>query len=566
MATITSAGSGLWSAGATWAGGNAPADNDAVVIASGHTVTFDVDQSGFANGIAGITVTGTLKLSRSSGAYYLKLKASNAIAGAGTFDCGTSGDVIPFAAKHTITGGANWHINGSSGLTLSVYGTEPTYKYVKLSAQEASGQTALSVDTDVTGDIWAVGDSVTVVGGNNNSGNYGSSDHTITDISSAEITVTGAIGAIRVAGSYIVLTSRNVSFVMGASTTNSFVFYRIQSGKLSIGGGLFSTVPKAKTFYNNGPEQSGNVVITGGVFTCNYFAGYMTDSTISGIVSICVRFFSNYSRRNVVSNSLFLAGTDAQIVDVENIFDNCTFAFLSSVNAGVGYYNNCLITNTAAGVGNVSGGGVFTNCTFRYNQRDTYLAPFKAYNCKINTITAYSDSLAFGVLNAVDSFDHDQVAGDYKRWMIAGTVVNQSSVLPSGYSTGFLYSLAGNYYFHHPINITVPAGASVSIEVQLRKTVSMAYLPRAYLMNSIDNPIAFPSLALDSFTMTNSTDTWESDTFTIDNSAGTYRKDYTLWFVAKNASGSIYSAYKITTAGGGGGLLTNPGMSGGMRG
>lgn len=57
MATITSVGSGNWSAAGTWDAG-VPADNDTVVIAAGHAVTFDVDQSGFANGIAGLTITG----------------------------------------------------------------------------------------------------------------------------------------------------------------------------------------------------------------------------------------------------------------------------------------------------------------------------------------------------------------------------------------------------------------------------------------------------------------------------------------------------------------------------
>ena len=81
MPTITSNGSGLWSVGGTWVGGSVPVDNDTVVIATGHVVEFDVDQSGFSNGIAGITVTGTLKLTRTTGVYYMKVKAASTIAG-----------------------------------------------------------------------------------------------------------------------------------------------------------------------------------------------------------------------------------------------------------------------------------------------------------------------------------------------------------------------------------------------------------------------------------------------------------------------------------------------------
>jgi len=64
MATITSVGSGLWNAGATWVGGVKPADGDAVVIASGHVVEFNEDMTAWVTGVAGITVTVTLSLTR----------------------------------------------------------------------------------------------------------------------------------------------------------------------------------------------------------------------------------------------------------------------------------------------------------------------------------------------------------------------------------------------------------------------------------------------------------------------------------------------------------------------
>lgn len=557
MATITSAGSGLWSAGATWSGGGVPADNDTVVIASGHTVTFDVDQSGFANGIAGITITGTLKLSRSSGTYYMKTKASTAIVGAGTFDCGTSGDKIPFTAKHTLTGGANWEIDGNSGMTLSIFGIEPTYKFVKLSAQEASGQTALSVDTDVTGDIWAVGDRVAVVGGNNNSGNYATTAHTITGISSTEITVTPAINAVRVAGSYIVLLARNVSVVMGASNTNQYVIRRMGSGKFTLGSGYLTTNGVSRAMLDAGSNE----IISGGVFYGYIFASSYTNCAISDFVCISLRFLSNYSHFNTVTNVLSLGnGNDANIYGGANRITDSTFGFLQSVNNALdNYYENCLITNTAGGVGNFTQqvNVRFVNCTFQNNGTDNYMSSCTLYNCLLpnySTHMSYGNS-GFGEFNAVESFDHNQVGGAYRRVMLGGAVDSQNAVLPSGYSTGFLYSLANNYYFHHPINILVLAGAKIDIEVQLRKTVSMAYLPRAYLMKSIENPIIVPAHAIDSFTMTDSTDTWESDTFTIDNSSGTYDKNYTLWFIAKNTSGFVYSAYKITAQGGGGGAV-----------
>ena len=57
MADITSTQSGLWSAGATWVGGSAPADGDKAIVAAGHNVQVDVDQSAWT-GLLGMQVTG----------------------------------------------------------------------------------------------------------------------------------------------------------------------------------------------------------------------------------------------------------------------------------------------------------------------------------------------------------------------------------------------------------------------------------------------------------------------------------------------------------------------------
>ena len=464
MATITSVGSGLWSAAGTWNAG-IPADNDVVVIAAGHVVEFNVDQSGFANGIDGITITGTLKLTRTAGTYYLKIKAAKTINGAGTFDCGASAlDAIPFAAKHTITGGAAWYIQGSGGLTMTVYAAEPTNKTILLSGDEAIGQTELSVDTDVTGDIWAAGDSVRIDDINKARETEERVINT-SGIASGTITITAGLTAAKSTGAIISLITRNLRFV--GSGTSGHVAQNFAHGKLTIAGGEWRTT--------NYRALSGctSATITGGTFSGN-----------------------------------------------NNGLEACT---------------NATIT-----------GGTFSGNTY-----DLRTTSGRLHNITLTSATEhYAYTSMFTTYQNCQSEDHNGVDGALKAWCKGGVVTSQVTTKPDGYTQAYLLDPeSATYPVFFTKSLSVESGKSVSIEVQLRKDASMTYLPRIYLVKSVENPLAGSTLT-DTFTMTNSTNTWETDTFSITNSTD-YDQDYTLWFAAKNASGNVYSAYDITTQGGG---------------
>ena len=103
MAVITSngTGGGQWSATATWVGAAVPVNADSVVLAAADEVVFDVDQSGFAAGIAGMTeqVGAKLVVDTSAGTYYLKTSAPitgvTGSTGMAYFEAGNLTTVLP---------------------------------------------------------------------------------------------------------------------------------------------------------------------------------------------------------------------------------------------------------------------------------------------------------------------------------------------------------------------------------------------------------------------------------------------------------------------------------------
>jgi len=228
MAVKTSNTTGLWSAGGTWVGGVAPVDGDSFVIATGHTVTFDVDQSGFATGMVAGTITGTLALTTTAGTYYLKMDgvSGHNIGGAGSFLFGSSGSPIANNVKCTVDLGASSSIVGSSGMIADFYGTGPTNHYAKISSTEAAGQTTLSIDRDLTGDIWPTSGAnarvaiVRIASG----GNFAVDYRTVSAIRTGpnEIDITSGLSAQMETGSYVVLLYRNIWIKMPSSATTVY--------------------------------------------------------------------------------------------------------------------------------------------------------------------------------------------------------------------------------------------------------------------------------------------------------------------------------------------------------
>ena len=535
MATRTSIGTGLWSAVGTWDTG-VPLDNDVVVIAAGHVVTFDVDQSGFANGIDGITITGTLKLTRTAGTYYLKVKAAKTIGGAGTFDCGTLADPIPFAAKHTITGGAGWYIkcDDGVGLTMTVYAAEPVIKTIKLTAQEPNGETVLAVDTDVTGDIWADGDYIRI--DNVNKASNGELRVIAAGgIAAGTITITAGLTATKVVGSLIHLATRNVRFI----SNGTYSIQAPKTGKLTIAGGEFTAATAHGCIYN-GTE----VAVSGGILhsaASGIYNSYRTQLS-GGVISGCT-YALQACVGSLVSGGIISASSTG-------LYSSAGTTISGGIITGCGYAINSVGTTIIGGeaYGNSYGLGLcsanINGGNFHDNTWDLNTMIYTAFN----TLFASSENTGYTTLSESsysESFNHDQVAGAFKSWTAGGITSSASATPPTGY-TQYNQTVLGNAtktgYWQK--EVLVNAGASVSMDLWLRKDASMTYLPNCIIFNKASTDPFAGGTGVHTFTMTNSIDTWEQETYVYTNTTAN-SVSLIVRFQGKNATGNFFSAITL---------------------
>lgn len=560
MATRTFTNGGvdnLWSTVGNW--DTPPVDNDTVVIAAGQTCEYDIDNSAWANGINGLTITGTLKISRVTSSY-LKMKAATTINGAGTFNVGESAALaIPFAVKCTITGGANWFINGAAGLTMTVYAAEPVIKTILLTALEPIGETVIAVDTSVVADIWADGDTIRIDDINRA---QESEERVIAagGIAAGTITITAGLTAAKSIGAYLHLISRNVKFLAAGAT--SWVCQGFTTGKLIIAGGQFLS-NSALLIY-----QCTGVNISGGTFskTVNYgvFLGG-SSQTISGGVFSGNAYINQAETKYTVSGGTFTGNggifyTASGVSVSGGIFaGNANIIIGSSACSILGgtFSSNTQVVQTSSGIlifggtfsGNSNGinlsSAIINNVTFSGNVTADVSSSVVSL---FNVILASTENVGYTGLareTYSESINHDQVAGAFKSWTKGGVTSSQAVTVPVGYTKAMqtvLENAAVEGYWQK--EYTVGAGASVNITMNLRKSAAMAYLPRCIIFNKASTDPFAGGAGINTFTMTDSIDTWEASTYTYYNSTA---EDVTLVvrFQGMNASGNMFSALLV---------------------
>lgn len=522
MATRTAVQSGNWTDPNTWDTG-VPVDGDAFVIPGGITVTYDEDMSTWATGMVSGEVNGVLQASEVPGDYYLKMAGH--ITGSGEIRAGSSTAEYPLTCSFTIA-----EVGYICGPKCLLYPTTPEYPFVTTTAEVSAGGTTLYVDTDLTADIWSVGDEVVIFGENPASDyNFRQEFATITAVHEDRLEVAPLAYAHR-AGAWVGLLTRNVRILHNSYgiRTSRNILHKV--------GAQFICNGSYPAFYDNKWQPS--------EFWGTVKGRLCQVSTVPLMVRNAVVAGSGLPPIATLYNEL--VATDSLLIG--DIAANAgTFV---RCKLGVRFYNGhitMLDSCDVRGYFDLPGIVEASESRFRYSQA-FFNTPGTLRRCLIDATTeaSYNGFLPHFYL---ESFDHDQVPGAYKAWTRGGVVVWGSSPAPAGY--GGSYNLvpesADHLCFYQTGEVLVPAGGYVRAKIYLRKDSSMSYLPRVQIVDIFADPLVDDSNEpLAEAVMTDSVDEWEAFSITWENT-GTTARQVKVRVLAKAASGNVYATVDVWT-------------------
>jgi hypothetical protein len=471
-------GGGRWSDTATWAGKAVPVNGDSVTIVAGDTVTFDVNMSSWVTGVAGLTCNGIMNGSAAPGTYCLKTSAD--ITGTGRINCGSSDMVYPFTC--TMTFDFNSTLSSfecGSGLVLNLYCIQPAHPFVALSAVEAAGQTQLSVDTDVRGDIWVDGAAVRV---DAVSGKLPDSEtRTIAKggVAAAAITVNSGLAKDKGLGAKVILVTRNIRIIGSTEYAVKYMTGGVLGCEISdCAGGIYSsfgtTISGTVSGGTYGVSSNSGNVISGTISGCDYGITTVSGDTISGTVSGCFYGVS-------YSSGCMITGT------------------ISGCNHGVYYGSGSVISATISGCVNgvFAGANTIQDAVFNANASDLR---------RVVSVSAYNSLFSGGVENSeyntgrvpswsyVASYDHNRVANAFKAWTCGGMVVSDVNITPPGYMTSYRHVCASSSLpcFRQELT-TVGPGQTLRVQGKILILENhAAWAPRLELIDVCADPLVNP--------------------------------------------------------------------------
>ena len=527
--------------------------------------------------LAGLTVNASFAVSTTPGSYTLQCSGSIAIGAAGSFAVGTS-KAIPYPQACTFiidfTGNGTadaFSTNNSTG-QLNIFCTEPTHRYVRLTADKAIGQTVMAVDTDVTQDIWAAGSSVLI-------GNIKTQAWEIYaiaggGIAAGTITLSSALTVAHGTGDYLVLLTRNVRILgstyaysgMLAGLTAGAVYASISGSGMGVNYSNGMTIGGVLMGFGTAENYSNSITNDGCVFAGN------THTTLecAGITNTNCLFASDglglvftYGALNTGCTWTAVGYGIDRCYGVTNV--GCAFVGnnlsenLSGglINVGCSFVGNYTAQNKCAGIRN-------TDCTCTSNTSNIVGCSFvENSNCLLgsvgNEVLDYSGAYV-PACSAVTSVDDRQVAGAYKAWTPGGIVLSEGTIVPSGFTKSFNHACASAVYVNfRQEEYWIAPGETLSVTGQIKIADDhSAWPPRLEIVQDDQDPLvsaAYSALASSEIPIADGTETgWQSVSVSYANSGALAKKVF-IRCSAKRANGYVYEVFTINRAAASGGTV-----------
>lgn len=461
MATITSngTGGGNWATGATWVGGVKPGNTDSVVLAASDVVTYDEDMSGWANGIAGLTLgaNSALVASTSPGNYYLKMAGNITATGVGAeLRAGTAETAYPSDCTFKILMNGNYQIQGHANnyLTCKFYCYEPVVRFVKLISATPKAITGISKANPCTitcvGHGYSGGDSICLV-------NIGG----MVELDSMCVKVKTVLD-----GDHFTIADYSASTVEIDST----LYTTYTSGGYAcpqIAEAVASTALEVDVDVSSDPEWTRSGA---SVKVCNTARAVQVEEfTISSISGSTINISSGLANTKQSGSFVVLIDRNIEIIAAGSI------ASLSSVYYGTGHVLNCafrrpgsigmtatsyvsgvsfdgVISNFSYGLGTASSGilgGIFCGNTYNISGARNFDFTGKIIGCSYGMTGCY-EFKASGLISG-----SNYGINGCRTWVCDGTIENGSTAISENRGGKVSGLIKGNTSGIYASNVTL---------------------------------------------------------------------------------------------------------------
>lgn len=509
MAIRTSSQSGNWSATSTWGGAAVPVNGDAVVISGGHDIVFDVDQSAFANGLLSLQIDGILRFKTD---IITCLKMNGNITGTGAIYVGNS-EADPIQ-RPPIGTESRCQLIGTTNPTINLpiirfYGWYPEREFTQLDADAAlnATQIVLKEHLDLQG-----GDKL-VIGCGSIFGPLTETVKGIYTVSSYDsgtktVTLTGGLQTARLKDDYVGIISKPVKISRTSGTTGWIVANDVIIKGVNFAAPCYNV---ASAIYNDMSLMPKNGLIE----HCSSYSGDLTKAVQNCIFNKCVVGIMGYG---IVSNSFNCVVNDSLAINgylqynswngiqtnncveqnVGYMGGECLSKNLIRLNAHTLGYNQTIniidgviSCNEYNYIGTSSGSWNYViNTMTHYLKRVTIKENsvlFKAgtyilSDCIFeNNITILNKNLAIGPKRLIQSFNHNQVVGDYRAWCKGGKIETVDNKLK------FICESADYPVFRDYI-IQAPANRTIKFLIGLTKDTS-GILTKLQIIDPSNDPL-----------------------------------------------------------------------------